>query len=826
MTRSAPPSRSALCALVLLPWMGGPAPAQPVAPTADPRQHAGPDRAFDLQQLDLDLRLLPAERAVEGTATYTVRRLWRGPAVLDQVALEIREVHAGGAALPWRVEGETLVVDLPEDFAQAGPGTFSVSWRATPRTGLHFREGGRGGPDAVSEVWSQGEGEDNRHWFPGWDHPGDRFVYQGQVQAPDGWQAVTNSGVDLVNYLVMVAAGPYEVVSHPQDPGLSVWLPPGTDRAALSQVLDPLPAMMDHLASRTGVPYPWGPYRQVFVQRFLYTGMENTSATIQHERMLGGARVQPTRAWVESVVAHELAHQWYGDLLTCEDWRELWLNEGFATFFAADWMATRQGPEAHAAEVQGWLDGMVAHPRPLAGRFFHGPDAAMNANVYGRGAGVLHMLRVHLGEERFWAGIRAYTQGHQRGLVATVDLQRAMEGVSGRNLDWFFQQWVELGATPKLQVRSSWAEGRLGVVVHQEVDPQRPRLTLPVTVEVGTSEGATLRREGWLEDEELTLELELDQPPRWVAFDPDGGLAATVDHEQDPAAWQAQLSSPSPLARRRAIQALGRTDQSAALVALLADASRPLAERVVAAQALGDQRATAPLIEALRDPQDRLRQAAATALGRAADTSPAGPLRKVAEGDKNPDVRAAALEALAAVQPGLALPVARALVRRGVDRDERVLRQAAARVVGEHGDPTDLAALLDPRWPERQRNDGLSAAGRIVARAEGQARDRLAARVARAAEPLLDDLDLRTRQHAIGVLAEVGDPTSVNHLERYRRAETVSDAAAAAQDAITAIRSRQQAPPAPQGLQDARLQELEERLDALEGELERAGHKH
>lgn len=826
MDRTASPTRSALCALGLLPWMGGPAPAQPPALVADPRQHAAPDRSFDLEQLALDLRLLPEARAVEGTATYTVRRLWEGPAVLDQVALEIREVQAEGAPLPWRIEGDHLVVDLPADFAVAGPARFSVSWRATPRTGLHFREGGRGGPDELSEVWSQGEGEDNRHWFPGWDHPGDRFVYEGVVQAPEGWQVVTNSGVDLVNYLVMVAAGPYQVVAHPDRPELTAWLPPGTDPQALAPILDPLPAMMEHLGARTGVPYPWGPYRQVFVQRFLYTGMENTSATIQHERMLGGAGVQPTRSWVESVVAHELAHQWYGDLLTCEDWRELWLNEGFATFFAADWMATRQGPEAHAAEVQGWLDGMVAHPRPLVGRFFHGPDAAMNSNVYGRGAGVLHMLRVHLGEERFWAGIRAYTQGHQRGLVATVDLQRAMEGASGRNLDWFFQQWVELGATPKLQVRSSWAEGRLSVVARQELSLDHPRLTLPVTVEVGTAEGEVLRRQGWLEDEELTLELELAAPPRWVAFDPDGGLAATVDHEQDPADWQAQLGSPSPLARRRAIQALGRTDQSAALVALLGDAARPLAERVAAAQALGEQRATVPLIEALRDPNDRVRQAAAGALGRAADTSPAGPLRKVAEGDRNPDVRATALEALAAVQPGLALPVARSLVRRLVDRDERVLRQAASRVVGEHGDATDLAALLDARQPERQRNDGLSAATRIVARAEGPARDRLAARVARAAEPLLEDLDLRTRQHAIGVLAEVGDATSVNHLERYRRVETVPDAAQAAHDAITAIRSRQQAPPAPKGLQDARLKELEERLDALEVELDRAGHKH
>ncbi len=812
-------------ALLLSSWMGG-AVAAPPALVPEPRGLVMPDRSFDLQRLELDIRLLPQERAVEGTATYSVRRLWPGPAVLDQVALDIREVSGPEGPLPWRIAGETLVVELDEDFAAEEAQSFTVSWKARPRTGMHFREGGRGGPDAYDEIWTQGEGEDHRHWFPSWDHPGDRFVYEGTVQAPPGWKTLTNSGLDMVNYLIMVAAGPYELSAHPEDPGLQVWAPPGSDPKAVARVLEPLPAMLAHMGERTGVPYPWGPYRQVFVQRFMYTGMENTSATVQHETMLVGDRVAQTNDWVESVVAHELAHQWYGDLLTCRDWRELWLNEGFATYIAADWMGLKLGEDAYAQSVRGWLDSIRGHQQPMAGRFFHGSGAAHNSNVYSRGAGVLHMLRVYLGDERFWAGIRLYTTRHQLDLVHTRDLQEAMEEVSGRDLGWFFQQWVELGHAPRLAVRHAYAEGRLRLTVVQDLDEERPRYSLPIVFEIGLADGAILRREGWLSDGKLELELELAEAPRWVAFDPDGGVAAVVESEPEPAELAAMLASPSPLVRLAAIRGLGETARSEELRELLADTTRPWALRTAAATALGEQRQVAPLVDALRDREDRVRRAAAGALGKAADRSPAGALRRAAESDRNPDVAAAALRSLAALQPDLALPVARSLARRATSRDERGLRGSAFELLGEHGNPTDLALLLDPRLPDRMRNTAYGAAARIAARQDDERRAQLGTRVARVIEPMLEDLDQRSRERAVDLLAEVGDPMSVNRLEQLRRVETVEALRSRAQRAIVQIQSRKPPSPTPPGEEQARLEALEKRLGEVETLLEEAQRRH
>ncbi len=484
--------------------------AAPLAP--DARGAVAPDRTFDMERLHLDVVLHPETRSVSGTATWAVRRLSPGPLVLNQVGLVFEEVTVAGELAIWRVEGDTVVVEVP-----GNGGDVALRYRATPRDGLHFREVG---PDGYAEVWSQGEGEDNRYWFPGWDAPNDRFLYTGSVSAPPGWKTITNSGHDMVGYLVMLAAGPYEVHGDPMN---EVWAAPGTSPEGVSRVRERVPGMMAHFGARTGVPYPWGSYRQVFVQRFLYSGMENTSATIEDRWLVSGPSTGGTRRLgTESVVAHELAHQWYGDLLTSRTWRELWLNEGFATFFADDWQETLEGPEFAAAAALGRFRSSLAQ-EPLVGRFHNGVE---NRNVYQKGASVLQMLRVMLSEETFWSGIRTYTTRHQRGLVETDDLRRAMEEVSGQELGWFFQQWTELATVPKLTVSHRW-DGQLRVSVTQAVDADHPAYTLPIEVEAVRGE-ERVSQTAWLTGGRVELVLPLAGAPDFVAFDPRAGLLAAV----------------------------------------------------------------------------------------------------------------------------------------------------------------------------------------------------------------------------------------------------------------------------------------------------------
>jgi aminopeptidase N len=787
----------------------------------DARRAAVPDRAFDLERLNLDIELLPAERSIVGTATYSAKRLSAGPLVLDQVALDFTAVTVAGESVDWRVLGDTIEIPVGDAIVRGGTVEIVIDYRATPEKGLHFRESGGGSPDAYAEIWSQGQKQDNRYWFPTWDHPNERFKYTGNVRAPAGWKTHTNSGTELPAYLVMLAAGPYRVVGEANN---QLWVGPRTPDAAVQTALGLVPSIVSHFEARTGVPYPWNALRQFFVQRFLYGGMENTAAIINTDSVLVGAAFSETRDRLPGLMAHEIAHQWYGDLLTCRSWRDLWLNEGFASFMEADWSAAQATADKWADEVWSWKK-HSQNERPLAGRFHHGPEASANHNVYSKGAMVLQMLRTLLGEDVFWAGIQGYTQAHAHGLVETVDLQRSMEHVSGQELGWFFQQWVELPHVPRLTVTRKYADGRLKVRIKQAASDTRPIYTLPIDVEVGTADGVIRRRE-WLSDDTLELVFELAEAPLYVAFDPDGGVLAKVEDEQEPDAWEAQLGSPSPLAVRAAISALSDTKKSDGLAKVLGDSQRSPLVRAAAAKALGAQRNSDLLRPFLLGQHGRVREAVIRGLGRGTDTGVLSKLESIARSDRNPDIRRAALSAVANLSASRGVTLARALLRSS-GGDGR-LAGSAAGVIGKEGATSDLSVVLSEGAFRASRNAGLWAAARIVSRQDAGPKRRAAARkVARALERHVNDLDYRTRYAVVNLLGEVGDERSIPVLEALRRRTSVQSLAGEARKSIKKIRSRDKATPADTPAEaEAAMKDLEDRIETLESEMKKWRDKH
>ena len=797
-----------------------PAWAEGGAIAPDARQAAAPDRRYDLLSLHLDLDLDPSAGQIGGTATYKARRFAEGPLVLDQVALEFAEVTVDGAAADFRLEGHTIVVEVPDTVRVGDEVAIALRYKATPRKGLHFRAPGRGSPDSYSEVWSQGQSQDNRFWFPTFDHPNERFDYTGEIRAPKGWRVHTNSGHKMPAYLVMLAAGEYDVVGEADN---QVWVPPGTPPGAIARVRDQVPDMLRHFQERTSVAYPWGELRHIYVQRFMFGGMENTAAIINTRTALTDLPVDQTRTRAPSLVAHEVAHQWYGDLLTCRTWRDLWLNEGFASFMAADWMAADRGPDQWAHSVRRWYRWSQSE-RPLAGRFHQG-DGHVNHNVYSKGASVLQMLRVMLGEAQFWAGIQRYTQAHQHGVVETIDLQRSMEAVSGQELGWFFQQWVELPHVPRLTVSQSWKDGRLTVTVKQKIDKDRPAYTLPIELEVGTADGVQGRRV-WLDDAKMQTEFELDKPPTYVAFDPRGGVLAKVEHSQEDSAWEAQLESPSPIAVRAAIQALAETDTSEGLAQVLADTARVPAVRAAAARALGKQRQTEALLPFLGVDHERVLQGVIKGLGQGRDAGVLPKLEGLARNHRNPDIREAALRAVAQLRPGRGAGLARAVAKR--TQGDPYLAGAVNKVLGEHGAVSDIGMLLSAQVRRETRLGGLTAAARIVGRQlVGTDRDRAAAQVARAAEPMLEDRDYRARSTAVRLLGDLGDDRSIPHLERLRREETAPALVERIRKALKDIRSRDdKVDPAKPSETEATLEDLEERIEKLEKEIQSWKDRH
>lgn len=825
-----------------------------VGPRPDRPGDVMPDRAWDVLHLDLDVRVDPEAATVEGVATHTLRALG-GPSAwvrLHQVGLEIHEVTVDGNPVEgWRIGDDTL--DVPVSAAAIEP-VVAVRYSARPQTGMHFR-GGRDTPDPIREVWTQGENEDNRHWYPGWDYPNDKFTVATHVTVPDGMRAWSNgvhTGAEsadgwtrwsyrldrpIVNYLVAIVAGEHQAwtdtarasADGPEVPLVYV-VPPSVDEAAARRSLGMTGAQMAWLSELLDEPFPYPVYRQAFVSRFLYGGMENATLTVLADTLLlphEGVRDVHT----EEVVAHELAHQWFGDLLTCYGWRELWLNEGFASFYTGRWLEHRYGRERYAGKVRRWMTAALRDPAPMAARSWSRVDGREYAAVYVRGAAVLHMLRVALGDTTFDAAIREYVDRNADRLVETDDLRRALEDVSGTHLGWLFDQWVHGVHLPEVTSRWSHRGARGDVPAHLTVELEQtgdgPAWAAPVRIEIGT-EGDVLLRQVWLGPGVTRLVVDLEAPPRWVAVDPAGGVLARWTHEQPVEAWAAQARrSPSPYARLVALEQLGdaRADTAGleALTSTLRSTSIDPSFRAVAAASLGELGTTdaiSALLAIREDPEPVVRQAAVSALGHAPpqERRAAQALAR-AVSDADPYVRVAAMSALARLSPEQATRIARQRLARRDDTPGRVEHEAALQLLGERGDRGDLDRALErlgARQPRPVRQAAAHAAVALLDRAENR-RDRLES----ALIDLLDSRDVRDQQLAVHLLGQVGQAGAEAALSVYAHQTRVEGQLDAARAAARQIRSRGEAAPEPPPPDDTvdlrrRLDEVEERLRRME----------
>ncbi len=816
-------------------------------PTPDRPGTAMPDRHWDVLHLDLDLRLDPGERAVAGTVTHTVVPLGRpkGRLRLHQVGLEIEAITVDGATIDgWRAEAGHLDIPMP---VGGGSREVAITYRATPELGLHFR-----GPpdDAIVEVWSQGQESDTRHWFPTWDYPNDKFSYAATLTVPSRYVALSNGVLQgreaaepgwtrwryaldgpLPAYLVAVAVGDYAVIpDRAGDVPLEYVVPSWASTELTHAALGETPAVMDFFGALLDTPFPWPVYRQVYVQRFLYGAMENTTLTLTE-----GSLLQPLDdpfAWfAEEVVAHELVHQWFGDLVTCDGWRELWLNESFASYYAALWQRERRGDASFAHKLRAWHERAYDDRRPLAPRPWSEPreQAGIHA-IYARGAIALHGLRAMLGPDVFDEGIARYLRQHRGGLVETDDLRQALQDVSGTHLGWWFDAFVHSGAIPAWTTSWRWADGELTIELEQGQDA--PPIEVPFTVEIGGA-GPTVHRTAWTGPGTTRIAVKQPEPPQWVSIDPEGLLVATWTHTQSPEAWIAQLRhSEAPYARLVAMAELAKAKKGgpavAALEGVLVEAGLPGAYRARAASTLG-QIATPTAVEALvraLDASDPLiREAAAKAL-REVPRAPAlaRRLERVAQADERAPVRAAALIGLSHQDTDRALFVARRLLSDPGEPQGPWELRAAAQVVGEHGDEGDLVRLRAASRHGLSTDTRAVALDQLVALIErldeGKKQERAREAAARRLEALVDDPDHRMRLTAIARLGAVGDAQSVAVLGALAARSTVPAIATAARDVAAKLRAARPTP-ADAPSSDTDLEAVRERLKQLEERLER-----
>ncbi len=810
--------------------------------------HPAADTRLRLRHLRLELQLDLDRRSFKGCARLSLEATAGGvlEVALDAVELAIARVRVHGREAPFRREERRLIVELPVEPAAGTPFDVEVDYSATPRFGLFFLGPDAGYPDRPRQVWSQGQDDYSRYWYPCLDAPNQKATSQLVVDVPAPLEVVSNgrlvgreelpaeedgsagrraeaegrsSRTGWVRwhwqhatphspYLVSLVAGEFESWREQRDGvELSFHVPKGR-LADGHRSFDRTAEMIRFFADLTGEPYPYPKYSQICVADFIFGGMENTSATTLTDRTLHDVRAHLDFS-SEPLVAHELAHQWFGDLLTCRAWSHGWLNEGFATYFEHLWTEQSQGRDELDAELAATADGYFdedssRYRRPIVESRYHTPSDLFDRTLYNKGAWVLHMLRAALGEDGFRAAIRAYVAGNKHGVVETVDLARAVERATGRNLDPFFEQWVFRPGHPELKVSLERQDAGLKVSVTQSGDPFRFDLELRAVGE-GFDQTTVLP----LRSRESVFELPLPGRPRWAALDPRGLQLFQGEIKKPLELWIAELrEGPTAVCRGRAARALGRAVAVGAVPALrdalLQDPFWWV--QAQAAGALGEIRgpaALAALGDGLVVKHPKARRAVVRALGLFREPKAAELLGGPAASDPSYFVEGEALKALARTrQPGSREQVIGALPREGFNATVRAL---ALEGLGEARDLEALPAIL-----ERLRY-GEPVAARVAAtQALGKLAEGRRESVDRLVE-LLEDPDFYVRLAACAALAEAQAGAGRAGLDRLLKRDPSGRVQRAALEALARLRGEGETPSDSGGLRAE--------LDALRGEI-------
>ena len=584
--------------------------------------------------------------------------------------------------------GDTLVVRLPRPVGFRDTVRFTVDYRGkiTHGRGLYFFKAEPGRPHRPQQIYSGGGTDGNRNWIPTYGAPHDKATWELIATVPLGYSVVSNGRLlsdvrgrerrhtvhwrqerPASTYLISLVIAPLiKVAERWRDIPLAYYVYP-EDAPLAPRLFGITPDLMETYTRLTGVKYPWPAYSQTTVTDFV-GGMENVGATTLVD-WLPDARAYQDRPWYrQSLIPHELAHQWFGNLVTTGNWANYWLNEGMAEFMGGQYWGTKLG---RYAEDDYYLDEYRQFLAIDARR--RAPLASFNSNnVYSKGALVLQMLKKQLGPERFWAAIHRYLTRHAYGNALSDDLRKAVLDATGENLDWFWHQWVYQAGYPDFVLSSAFdsAASTVALTVRQtQVDTARAdstgfRFTTPqifrgaVSIRVGTASGDVRKRVQLDQREQVVRIGGLKSPPAMVVFDENNLLLKSLTFEQ-PTRWLAtQLARDPDLWNRSwVIEQLARhPNDSVAAGALTraargADYYRIRAEAALALRGFAATVAMPALEVATRDTSSAVRQAAIIALGSVGGDR-AGTLALARwKMDSSYEVRAAALTVLARLDP-------------------------------------------------------------------------------------------------------------------------------------------------------------------------------
>jgi len=488
---------------------------------------------FDLIHTELHVAFNWVESQVLGSANITLSPHFypQDKLVLDAKGMEIHSIHLENQALKYQYDGNQLFIELDKTYRKSDTIVVRVKYTAFPdkqteqgsdaitmKKGLYFINPKGDVPGVMPQIWTQGETESNSVWFPTIDAPNQKMSQDIFITVDSKYTTLSNGllidsqlhkdgsrtdhwkqTLSHAPYLTMLGVGEFAVVK-------DSWTRRNGETVEVHYYVEPewapyaksifgnTPEMLSFFSNLLGYEYPWDKYHQIVVRDFVSGAMENTGAVVFSDMVYGNERDALDQSW-ESIVAHELFHHWFGDLVTCESWSNLPLNESFANYSQYLWDEYKHGADeadyqAHI-EAQGYFNSAKnSGHHDLIWFDYADKEQMFDGHSYNKGGRVLHMLRNYLGDEAFFESIKHYLHKNEFTTAEAHDLRLAFEEVSGEDLNWFFNQWFFDKGHPIIDVSYSRSKDSLLVSLKQIQSPEEfPLFAFPLSVTIMDNSG-------------------------------------------------------------------------------------------------------------------------------------------------------------------------------------------------------------------------------------------------------------------------------------------------------------------------------------------------
>ncbi len=520
------------------------------------------EHSLDIIKMKVELKFEPLKGLVKGKVAHQFKVLQQkvDSVFFDAPGIDIKAAFLNNIKVNFNIVKTGVWVIPAKAWSWDETGEIVFEYEASPRRGIYFigwnvPEPREKDPFAVrKQIWTQGQGVDNRYWIPMYDDMNDKFITETVTTFDKNYLVLSNGKLlsrkdnkdgtmtwhyamskPHSGYLLMLGIGKYAIATAKSKSGVLLnyyYYPEFADR--MEPTYRYTPQMIDFLEEQTGIPYPWESYSQIMVQDFIYGAMENTTATIFGDFFNVDERAFLDKNYI-GVNCHEMTHQWFGDFITARDGRDAWMQESFATFYPKQFSKITDGIEEWDWQRRQHQNAAIEAGKKDNYAVRH--TSGGTARVYPKGAAVISMLEYVLGSEQWKRALTHYLKNHAYANVETNDIQQAIKDKLGLNLDWFFDEWILRGGEPHYRVRyesinTNNENGVTEITVEQihKTNETVHTFKMPVNIEVHYLDGSMDSQKEMIDDALTVIKIKNAARKKiaFVLFDPGSNIIKQI----------------------------------------------------------------------------------------------------------------------------------------------------------------------------------------------------------------------------------------------------------------------------------------------------------